>query len=54
VVSSGSCVAETPLVAKEPATFYYLTLEAISVGIRDLCTRARLLKRVTLLSTRGH
>lgn len=27
-----SGVAETPLAAKEPATFYYLTLEAISVG----------------------
>lgn len=31
-VVSGSAVAETPLVAKEPTTFYYLTLEAISVG----------------------
>ncbi|XP_059441749.1 aspartic proteinase CDR1-like [Corylus avellana] len=34
VVSSSSAVAETPLVAKEPTTFYYLTLEAISVGIK--------------------
>lgn len=34
VVSSGSAVAATPLVAKEPTTFYYLTLEAISVGIK--------------------
>lgn len=43
-----------PLVAKEPTTFYYLTLEAIVLESRGLYTRARLLKRVTLLSTQGH
>ncbi|XP_021895412.1 aspartic proteinase CDR1-like [Carica papaya] len=31
-VVSGSGVVSTPLVKKEPDTFYYLTLEAISVG----------------------
>ncbi|XP_010113016.2 aspartic proteinase CDR1 isoform X1 [Morus notabilis] len=35
-IVSGPSVVSTPLVAKEPNTFYYLTLEAISVGKKRL------------------
>ncbi|XP_043692904.1 aspartic proteinase CDR1-like [Telopea speciosissima] len=36
VVISGDDVVSTPLVIKDPATFYYVTLEAISVGNKRL------------------
>ncbi|KAF5735232.1 hypothetical protein HS088_TW15G00732 [Tripterygium wilfordii] len=35
-VISGSCVVTTPLVEKDPATYYYVTLEAITVGNKRL------------------
>ncbi|XP_044482001.1 aspartic proteinase CDR1-like [Mangifera indica] len=35
-VVSGKGVVSTPLVSKEPDTFYYLTLEAISVGTKRI------------------
>ncbi|KAM3379554.1 aspartic proteinase CDR1-like [Capsicum galapagoense] len=35
-IVSGSDVVSTPLVKKEPSTFYYLTLEGVSVGNKTL------------------
>ncbi|KAJ7943963.1 Aspartic proteinase CDR1 [Quillaja saponaria] len=39
-VVSGSGSVTTPLVAKEPDTFYYLTLEAISVGNKKITNKS--------------
>ncbi|KAJ0790754.1 putative nepenthesin [Helianthus annuus] len=33
---SGPSVVSTPLVKKAPSTYYYVTLESVSIGIRDL------------------
>ncbi|KAH0974679.1 hypothetical protein GBA52_016578 [Prunus armeniaca] len=40
-VVSGSGAVSTPLVAKNPDTFYYLTLEAISVGEKRLAYKTK-------------
>ena len=37
---SGNSVVSTPLVAKDPSTFYYLTLEGISVGNKRFAYKA--------------
>ncbi|KAM1833604.1 hypothetical protein ACFX13_023406 [Malus domestica] len=40
-IVSGAGAVSTPLVAKEPDTFYYLTLEAISVGEKRLAYKTK-------------
>jgi hypothetical protein len=41
VIVSGAGVVSTPLVSMEPNTFYYLTLEAISVGEKKLLYKSQ-------------